>query len=136
MDEGAITGPYPLMEELSVLRQRKSELEQQLNGLQESRKQLMVQLESLMKMIKVFEIQFHIISFMAPYSLFLFFLPLPNRYSRISSYRHAPRHPLRRPRAEGKARQSSMNLTNPSSFLLWKILIAILTLVVSIGVKI
>lgn len=52
MDEGAITGPYPLMEELSVLRQRKSELEQQLNGLQESRKQLMVQLESLMKMIK------------------------------------------------------------------------------------
>lgn len=56
MDEGAISGPYPLMEELSVLRQRKSELEQQLNGLQESRKQLMVQLESLMKMIKVFEI--------------------------------------------------------------------------------
>ena len=53
MDEGVITGPYPLMEELSVLRQRKSELEQQLNGLQDSRKQLMVQLESLMKMIKV-----------------------------------------------------------------------------------
>ncbi|XP_046645790.1 dystrobrevin beta-like isoform X1 [Daphnia pulicaria] len=52
MDEGVITGPYPLMEELSVLRQRKSELEQQLNGLQDSRKQLMVQLESLMKMIK------------------------------------------------------------------------------------
>lgn len=53
MDDNAISGPYPLMEELSVLRQRKSELEQQLNGLQESRKQLMVQLESLMKMIKV-----------------------------------------------------------------------------------
>ncbi len=53
MDDGAITGPYPLMEELSALRQRKTELEQQLNGLQESRKQLMVQLESLMKMIKV-----------------------------------------------------------------------------------
>lgn len=45
------------MEELSVLRQRKTELEQQLNGLQESRKQLMVQLESLMKMIKVIQIQ-------------------------------------------------------------------------------
>lgn len=44
------------MEELSVLRMRKSELEQQLNGLQDSRKQLMVQLESLMKMIKVIHI--------------------------------------------------------------------------------
>ena len=53
MEDGAITGPYPLMEELSALRQRKSELEEQLGGLQESRKQLMVQLESLMKMIKV-----------------------------------------------------------------------------------
>ena len=57
MDDGAVTGPYPpLMEELSALRQRKTELEQQLNGLQESRKQLMVQLESLMKMIKVIKI--------------------------------------------------------------------------------
>ena len=41
------------MEELAVLRQRKEELEQQLDGLQDSRKHLMVQLESLMKMIKV-----------------------------------------------------------------------------------
>lgn len=41
------------MEELSVLRQRKSELETQLTTLQDSRKQMMVQLESLMKMIKV-----------------------------------------------------------------------------------
>ena len=47
-------GPFPLMEELTVLRQKKSELEMQLTTLQDSRKQLMVQLESLMKMIKVF----------------------------------------------------------------------------------
>lgn len=55
MGEGVPTGngPFPLVEELSLLRQRKSELEQQLAGLQDSRKQLMVQLESLMKMIKV-----------------------------------------------------------------------------------
>ena len=46
-------GSVLLMEELSVLRQRKGELEQQLTGLQDSRKHLMVQLESLMKMIKV-----------------------------------------------------------------------------------
>jgi len=45
-------GNFPLMEELTVLRQRKSELEMQLTTLQDSRKQLMVQLESLMKMIK------------------------------------------------------------------------------------
>jgi uncharacterized coiled-coil DUF342 family protein len=41
------------VEELTVLRQRKTELEQQLTGLQDSRKQLMIQLEGLMKMIKV-----------------------------------------------------------------------------------
>lgn len=49
-EEGS--GNFPLMEELSVLRQRKSELETQLTTLQDSRKQMMVQLESLMKMIK------------------------------------------------------------------------------------
>lgn len=47
------SGPIPLVEELTVLRQRKTELEQQLTGLQDSRKQLMIQLEGLMKMIKV-----------------------------------------------------------------------------------
>jgi len=46
-------GPIPLVEELTVLRQRKTELEQQLTALQDSRKQLMIQLEGLMKMIKV-----------------------------------------------------------------------------------
>lgn len=50
---GTDGGPIPLVEELTVLRQRKVELEQQLTGLQDSRKQLMVQLEGLMKMIKV-----------------------------------------------------------------------------------
>ena len=50
-DEGS--GNFPLMEELSVLRQRKSELETQLTTLQDSRKHMMGQLESLMKMIKV-----------------------------------------------------------------------------------
>jgi len=49
-DEGS--GNFPLMEELSVLRQRKSELETQLTTLQDSRKHMMGQLESLMKMIK------------------------------------------------------------------------------------
>lgn len=44
--------PVLLMEELAVLRQRKDELEEQLTALQDSRKHLMVQLESLMKMIK------------------------------------------------------------------------------------
>lgn len=55
LGDGAIlgSGPFPLVEELSLLRQRKTELEQQLTTLQDSRKQLMVQLESLMKMIKV-----------------------------------------------------------------------------------
>ena len=46
-------GPIPIVEELTVLRQRKTELEQQLTALQDSRKQLMIQLEGLMKMIKV-----------------------------------------------------------------------------------
>jgi len=49
-EEGS--GNFPLMEELTVLRQRKSELETQLTTLQDSRKQMMSQLESLMKMIK------------------------------------------------------------------------------------
>lgn len=56
MNDGgsSCSGPVPLIEELAVLRQRKNELEQQLTALQDSRKHLMSQLESLMKMIKVF----------------------------------------------------------------------------------
>lgn len=42
-----------LMSELRALRQRKDELESHLATLQDSRKQLMIQLESLMKMLKV-----------------------------------------------------------------------------------
>lgn len=43
-----------LMSELRALRQRKDELETHLATLQDSRRQLMVQLEGLMKMLKVF----------------------------------------------------------------------------------
>jgi len=42
-----------LMSELRALRQRKDELEGHLISLQDSRKQLMIQLESLMKLLKV-----------------------------------------------------------------------------------
>lgn len=42
------------MTELRALRLRKGELEGHLGALQESRKQLMGQLEGLMKMLKVF----------------------------------------------------------------------------------
>lgn len=42
-----------LLAELKVLRQRKEELEQHLSTLQESRRELMVQLEGLMKLLKV-----------------------------------------------------------------------------------
>lgn len=42
-----------LMSELRCLRQRKDELETQLATLQDSRRQLMAQLEGLMKMLKV-----------------------------------------------------------------------------------
>lgn len=41
-----------LLAELKVLRQRKEELEQHLSTLQESRRELMVQLEGLMKLLK------------------------------------------------------------------------------------
>lgn len=41
------------MSELRALRQRKDELETHLATLQDSRRQLMVQLEGLMKMLKV-----------------------------------------------------------------------------------
>lgn len=47
-----------LMNELCVLRNRKHELESHLTSLQDSRKQLMIQLESLMKLLKVFEFIF------------------------------------------------------------------------------
>lgn len=42
-----------LIHELRALRQRKEELESHLSTLQESRRELMVQLEALMKMLKV-----------------------------------------------------------------------------------
>lgn len=42
-----------LMTELRALRLRKDELESHLSSLQDSRRQLMVQLEGLMKMLKV-----------------------------------------------------------------------------------
>lgn len=42
-----------LLAELRLLRQRKDELEQRMSALQESRRELMVQLEGLMKLLKV-----------------------------------------------------------------------------------
>lgn len=42
-----------LMNELRALRMRKDELETHLTTLQDSRRQLMIQLEGLMKMLKV-----------------------------------------------------------------------------------
>ena len=42
-----------LLAELRLLRQRKDELEGRMHALQESRKDLMVQLETLMKLLKV-----------------------------------------------------------------------------------
>ncbi|KAL3285963.1 hypothetical protein HHI36_000477 [Cryptolaemus montrouzieri] len=52
--EGAIHGPDNplLMNELRALRMRKDELETHLSTLQDSRRQLMIQLEGLMKMLK------------------------------------------------------------------------------------
>lgn len=47
------------MSELRALRQRKDELETHLATLQDSRRQLMVQLEGLMKMLKVLLPTFH-----------------------------------------------------------------------------
>lgn len=50
----AETSPGPiLMEELQALRYHKSELEEKLTNLQDSRQQLMGQLEGLMKLLKV-----------------------------------------------------------------------------------
>ncbi|VVC99978.1 unnamed protein product [Leptidea sinapis] len=50
-EAGSGTAP-PLVSELRALRQRKDELEGHLSSLQESRKQLMHQLEGLMRMLK------------------------------------------------------------------------------------
>uniref|UniRef100_A0A673AGW8 Dystrobrevin beta-like n=1 Tax=Sphaeramia orbicularis TaxID=375764 RepID=A0A673AGW8_9TELE len=50
-DKGS-TNPT-LLAELRLLRQRKDELEQRMSSLQESRRELMVQLEGLMKLLKV-----------------------------------------------------------------------------------
>lgn len=47
-----------LMSELRALRQRKDELENHLSNLQDSRRHLMVQLEGLMKLLKVFYLSF------------------------------------------------------------------------------
>ncbi|KAM5218067.1 dystrobrevin alpha isoform 12-T41 [Hipposideros larvatus] len=44
-----------LLAELRLLRQRKDELEQRMSALQESRRELMVQLEGLMKLLKKFD---------------------------------------------------------------------------------
>ncbi|KAI1243366.1 hypothetical protein IHE44_0000963 [Lamprotornis superbus] len=44
-----------LLAELRLLRQRKDELEQRMSALQESRRELMVQLEGLMKLLKGFQ---------------------------------------------------------------------------------
>jgi hypothetical protein len=44
-----------LLSELCLLRKRKDELETRMVTLQESRKDLMVQLENLMKMLKVWQ---------------------------------------------------------------------------------
>lgn len=49
-----------LMNELRALRMRKDELETHLTTLQDSRRQLMIQLEGLMKMLKV---QFMLVMF-------------------------------------------------------------------------
>ena len=43
-----------VLSELKVLRQRKDELEMRMSALQETRRELMVQLEGLMKLLKVF----------------------------------------------------------------------------------
>jgi hypothetical protein len=51
-----------LMAELRALRQRKDELESHLGALQDSRRQLMVQLEGLMKLLKVCVIYFILLS--------------------------------------------------------------------------
>ena len=42
-----------LLAELRLLRQRRDELEARMSALQESRRELMVQLEGLMKLLKV-----------------------------------------------------------------------------------
>lgn len=46
-----------LLAELRQLRQRKDELESRMSALQDSRKELMVQLEGLMKLLKVEEVE-------------------------------------------------------------------------------
>ena len=57
-----------LLAELRLLRQRKEELESRMSALQESRKDLMVQLENLMKLLKV------IFSFLSFFPTCVFFL--------------------------------------------------------------
>ncbi|XP_072567014.1 dystrobrevin alpha isoform X11 [Paramormyrops kingsleyae] len=48
-----------LLAELRLLRQRKDELEQRMSALQESRRELMLQLEGLMKLLKEEELKHH-----------------------------------------------------------------------------
>ena len=47
-----------VLSELKILRQRKDELEMRMSALQETRRELMVQLEGLMKLLKVFIVFF------------------------------------------------------------------------------
>ena len=60
--EGEGGSPYnpTLLAELRLLRQRKDELESRMAALQESRKDLMVQLETLMKVLKVKVLHFSV----------------------------------------------------------------------------
>ena len=51
--EGSLGRNPTLLAELRLLRQRRDELEARMSALQESRRELMVQLEGLMKLLKV-----------------------------------------------------------------------------------
>lgn len=62
-----------LMSELRALRNRKHELEAHLTSLQDSRRQLMVQLEGLMKLLKV---NYYINVFIIVMKIIIFFLNL------------------------------------------------------------
>ena len=52
-NEGSLGRNPTLLDELRLLRQRRDELEARMSALQESRRELMVQLEGLMKLLKV-----------------------------------------------------------------------------------
>ena len=56
-NEGSFGRNPTLLAELRLLRQRRDELEARMSALQESRRELMVQLEGLMKLLKVRDIK-------------------------------------------------------------------------------